>query len=73
MTLTFQIVSDMTATPDKDLGPAAGSVTFEPGEAMKSLKLKLCPDEEPENDEIFTVQLTGTLLVLYHFTLSLCS
>lgn len=59
----FKIFSDLGTPVDLDLAPAAGSLTFDPGESVRSLRLTVLPDDEPETDEIFTVQLTGASVV----------
>ena len=46
-----------------DLAPGEGSLTFNSGESVRSLRLTVQPDEEPEADELFTVQLTGASIV----------
>ena len=45
--------------PENDIVPISGSLTFDPGESNKLLRLTILEDDEPEDDEIFTIELTG--------------
>uniref|UniRef100_A0A3P8WCF8 Adhesion G-protein coupled receptor V1 n=1 Tax=Cynoglossus semilaevis TaxID=244447 RepID=A0A3P8WCF8_CYNSE len=42
-----------------DISPTSGDVTFNPGETMKKLKVRILADDVPEITEIIKVKLTG--------------
>ncbi|XP_048187347.1 adhesion G-protein coupled receptor V1 [Perognathus longimembris pacificus] len=56
VTVTFEI-GDGPNAPEEDLSPIRGNITFPPGRAIVIYNLTVLDDEEPENDEIFFIQL----------------
>jgi hypothetical protein len=59
---TFQDTSapsDRRAAPDKDFKPAAGTITFAPGETTKTVSSRVFDDSFFERDEWFVVELFG--------------
>ncbi|KAK3601211.1 hypothetical protein CHS0354_004411, partial [Potamilus streckersoni] len=56
----FQInSSNLDARPGDDIAPATGSVLFQPMETQNFLQLQIRDDQIPENDEEFSIILTG--------------
>jgi hypothetical protein len=52
--------SDGTATAGSDYSPASGTVTFEPGETVKTIQVPIADDATPEGTgETFSVALSG--------------
>jgi hypothetical protein len=51
--------ADGTATANADYVPATGTLTFNAGEQTKTITVQTLPDEISDDDETFTVQLSG--------------
>uniref|UniRef100_A0A2K5BZQ4 Adhesion G-protein coupled receptor V1 n=1 Tax=Aotus nancymaae TaxID=37293 RepID=A0A2K5BZQ4_AOTNA len=56
VTVTFEVEGGPN-TPDEDLSPVKGNITFPPGKGTVIYNLTVLDDEVPENDEIFLIQL----------------
>nr|XP_011757031.1 G-protein coupled receptor 98 isoform X6 [Macaca nemestrina] len=54
--VTFEVEGGPNS-PDEDLSPVKGNITFPPGRATVIYNLTVLDDEVPENDEVFLVQL----------------
>jgi hypothetical protein len=65
VTVNWQVV-DGTAQATSDLagGPMSGSLTFSPGETSKPIALLVVGDNIPEQNETFTVRLSGANAVI---------
>ncbi|KAL3865782.1 hypothetical protein ACJMK2_043137, partial [Sinanodonta woodiana] len=60
VTVTYLInSSNPDARPGDDIAPATGSVLFQPMETQNLLQLQIRDDQIPENDEEFSIILTG--------------
>ena len=46
-------------SPDEDYRHKTGSVAFDPGETSKTFTVFVCPDDQTETDEAFTVMLAN--------------
>lgn len=58
-TIVTYVSRPVEATPGKDYEPAAGSVTFAPGERLKFVELTPLADDEFEPDESLELVLSG--------------
>ncbi|XP_075449203.1 adhesion G-protein coupled receptor V1 isoform X3 [Ascaphus truei] len=58
VTVTFEI-EEASNSPDEDLTPTKGNITFSTGKSVLVFNLTVIDDQIPENDEIFTLKLTN--------------
>ncbi|XP_058430567.1 adhesion G-protein coupled receptor V1 isoform X1 [Marmota monax] len=58
VTVTFEVEGGPNS-PEEDLSPVRGNITFPPGRATVIYNLTVLDDEVPENDEIFFIYLTS--------------
>ncbi|XP_053330924.1 adhesion G-protein coupled receptor V1 [Spea bombifrons] len=58
VTVTFEIDGGPNS-PDEDLAPAKGNITFSTGHSVLLLNITVLDDQIPENDENFTLRLTN--------------
>uniref|UniRef100_UPI00398F1058 adhesion G-protein coupled receptor V1 isoform X2 n=1 Tax=Pristiophorus japonicus TaxID=55135 RepID=UPI00398F1058 len=58
VTVNFEITAGPNSA-DEDISPARGSIILPPGRAVVIYNLTIVDDQIPENDEVFTVQLTS--------------
>ncbi|XP_078070005.1 adhesion G-protein coupled receptor V1 [Mustelus asterias] len=59
---TVTVYFEITAGPnsaDEDISPARGNIILPPGRAVVVYNISIIDDQIPENDEVFTVQLTS--------------
>lgn len=52
-------IENGTATAEVDYSPDSGTITFEPGETIKSLEISVLDDEIVENEETFNLTLSN--------------
>ncbi|XP_067838274.1 adhesion G-protein coupled receptor V1 [Heptranchias perlo] len=58
VTVNFEITAGPNSA-DEDISPASGNIILPPGRAVVDYNLTIVDDQIPENDEVFTVQLTS--------------
>ncbi|XP_048383057.2 adhesion G-protein coupled receptor V1 isoform X4 [Stegostoma tigrinum] len=58
VTVYFEITAG-SSSADEDISPTRGNIILPPGRATLAYNLYIIDDQIPENDEVFTVQLTG--------------
>ena len=60
-TVAYALTSS-TATLGKDFTVTGGTLTFGPGETVKTFPVRILADREPERRETITLQLVGRLV-----------
>ncbi|XP_032873159.1 adhesion G-protein coupled receptor V1 [Amblyraja radiata] len=58
VTVTFEITAGPNSA-EEDISPAKGTIVLPPGRAVVEYNLTILDDQIPENEEVFTVQLTS--------------
>ncbi|XP_059825311.1 adhesion G-protein coupled receptor V1 [Hypanus sabinus] len=58
VTVTFEVTAGPNSA-EEDISPAKGTIILPPGRAVIDYNLTILDDQIPENEEVFTVQLTS--------------